>query len=161
MFGSGWVNDCGNELFTLGWVTCEQALETLTQDYGGRQFNSNYLVFQPVIKKVSESIPVNPAIVATNEELNINLDQFEFSVGDEVYGLQVDGPAEQILNGLPEDIEQILDKAVTRVSVPREKVKQKLLQEVEKQLQVMRDFKTVVFRDDEEIIEILFMADEL
>ena len=154
---TGWANNCGVELFTHGWVTCEQALETLSQDYGGKQFNSNFLVFQPVIKTISESIPVSEEVLTSSDTV---LGDIEFSYDDKIYGLQLDRPAEQVLNGL-QNIDEILDKAISRVSVPRERVKQKLIQEVEQKIQEMRDFKAVVFRDDEEIIEILFMAEEL
>ena len=36
MIGSGWVNNCGKELFTLGWVTCVAVVEKKDGSGGAR-----------------------------------------------------------------------------------------------------------------------------
>jgi hypothetical protein len=42
MIASGWANNCGNELFTVGWVTCAVAPEdpyAVNHTYSGVSFS--------------------------------------------------------------------------------------------------------------------------
>ena len=159
MFNAGWANNCGIELFSLGWITCEQALETLTQ--GGKQFKNNYLVFQPVLKPITESILVSESTI---DQLNgvVDLDQYQFDVGDDSYGLSLDQPAASVLNGLePQAVEDMINQAVSRVSVPKERVRQTLVDEIERAMQQARKVKALLFRDDRDLIDIIIMTDEL
>jgi len=160
MYRSGWANSCGIELFTHGWVSCEQAIETLTQEYGGGQFNSGYLVFQPVIKQVENKLPVSGLDVESLEESDINLDDVVFDSDGESYGLQIDKSAESTLNEL-KDVDAVIQKAASAISVPKSAIRKKLIEIVSEELKKNRDIKIALFSDDDEIIEILLLTGEL
>lgn len=42
-FNSGWANNCGTQLFTLGWVPCEE--EVTSENPGGAK---GYSSFRPL-----------------------------------------------------------------------------------------------------------------
>jgi hypothetical protein len=62
MIASGWANNCGNELFTVGWVTC--AVAEQTQQYGGFIPDRH-----PLRKKDNEILEQVYALVAKLQEV--------------------------------------------------------------------------------------------
>lgn len=162
----GWANSCGVELYTHGWVTCEKLLNTLIEENpGGSQFYNNFIVFQPVRKeleaKLKNTLPVSDKSINTiQDEEGINLDDIVFDIAGDDYRLTPDISAAKTLNSL-DSSEEAIQKASQKISVSKDKVKGKLIEIINNELQKQRDFKLAIFKDEEEILEILLIVDEL
>ena len=177
---SGWANNCGIELATIGWVKCdiqqpiclpiigyswlfdcpEQHYSLgwlccgrvlVKKEYGGKQF----LVFEPIVDAVKHQLPVDDTVLPYFQQT-----ETEFIIDGQKYELVVKRSPKEIIDAI-DNIDEVLDEAAEKMGATRRKAKKELYNQVIDALNEVEAVKDSLFTDDEEIIMILMATDDL
>ena len=180
---SGWANNCGVELFTVGWVPCDQAVveppdclpiigQSWLADCPEQHYTlgwiccgiqvaavniggRQFLAFKPVSDLLEHQIPVDESVFFYSQESDT-----EFVIDGVKYDLVAQQTPAEIIANFP-NMEEILDEAAENMGVSRRKAKKELYNLIIDQLNASEELKRSIFNDDDEILMILVATDEI
>jgi hypothetical protein len=180
---SGWANNSGIELFTIGWVVPPDIPQTalclpwIGEAWLDRCADQHYslgwlccgevlavvedgggrqfVVFRQITEPLEHQIPVDREVLYYTQET-----ETEFIIDNKRYELVAQRTPAEILDQTP-NLEGILTDAALKMGVSRRKAKKELYNQIIQTLNMNEQLKYSLFSDDEEIIMILVATDEV